>query len=181
MGKKDEDLVRICNEIYSKHKTALRLIFENINMDNSIENEIIFETLKELNDNGQIVFKDENKLRFFTVSMDEYLPALETLDSSWGTNWVYYYWFSKSQDKLSIHFEVGGWNLTDELTKKTNALIEASNKKVDEYRYKRLYRKDAKLSEDDYEASLKNATKTLVRSALENEKKLLSVVKVAVD
>ena len=146
-------------------------------MDNSIENEIIFETLKELNDNGQIIFKDENKWQFFTKAMDEYLPALETTNSSWGTNWVYYYWFEKYEDKLIIHFELGGWNLTDELTKRSNLLIEASKKKVDEYRYKRLYYKSAKLTQDDYEESLKNATKSLIKSALENEKKLLSAVK----
>ena len=103
--------------------------------------------------------------------------GFRTLDSSWGTNWVYYYWFEKYEDKLIIHFELGGWNLTDELTKRTNALIEASKKKVDEYRYKRLYYKAVKLSQDDYEASLRNATKSLVKSALENEKKLLSLVK----
>lgn len=90
---------------------------------------------------------------------------------------VYYYWFERGEDKLIIHFELGGWNLTDELTKRTNALIEASKKKVDEYRYKRLYYKSVKLSQDDYETSLRNATKSLVKSALENEKKLLFTVK----
>lgn len=177
MKEKDEKLIGICNEIYNKHRTALRLIFENVNINNSIEHEIICETLRELNDNGQIIFKDENKWQFFTKAMDEYLPALETTNSSWGTNWVYYYWFEKYEDKLIIHFELGGWNLTDELTKRSNLLIEASKKKVDEYRYKRLYYKSAKLTQDDYEESLKNATKSLIKSALENEKKLLSAVK----
>ncbi len=177
MKEKDEKLVRICNEIYNKHKTALRLIFENVNVDNSIEYEIISDTLRELNDSGQIIFKDEKKWQFFTASMDEYLPVLDTPSSSWGTNRVYYYWFDKYEGKLTIHFELGGWNLSDELTQRTNALITASKKKVDEYRYKRLYYKSVKLSEDDYEASLKNATKSLVKSALENESKLLSSVK----
>lgn len=177
MKEKDEKLVRICNEIYNKHRTALRLIFENVNIDNSIEHEIISETLRELNDEGQIIFKDEKKWQFFTATMDEYLPSLDTADSSWGTNWIYYYWFEKYEDKLIIHFELGGWNLTDELTKRTNALIKASKKKVDDYRYKRLYYKAVKLTQDDYEASLRNATKSLVKSALENEKKLLSSAK----
>lgn len=177
MKEKDEKLIGICNEIYNKHRTALRLIFENVNINNSIEHEIICETLRELNDNGQIIFKDENKWQFFTKAMDEYLPALETTNSSWGTNWVYNYWFEKYEDKLIIHFELGGWNLTDELTKRSNLLIEASKKKVDEYRYKRLYYKSAKLTQDDYEESLKNATKSLIKSAFENERKLLSAVK----
>jgi hypothetical protein len=176
MKEKDEKLVKICNEIYNNHKTSLQLIFENVKIDYSIENEIICNTLKELNDSGQIIFKDENKWQFFTASMNTYLPALETMESSWGTNWIYYYWFEKYDDKLIIHFELGGWNLTDELTKRTNALIEASKKKVDEYRYKRLFYEDVKLSQDDYEVSLIDATKLLVKNALQNEKKLLSMV-----
>ena len=40
MKEKDEKLVRICNEIYNKHRTALRLIFENVNIDNSIDDEM---------------------------------------------------------------------------------------------------------------------------------------------
>lgn len=60
--------------------------------------------------------------------------------------------------KLIIHFELGGWNLTDELKKRMNALIKASKKKVDEFRYKRIYFKDIKLSQDDYDESLRNVT-----------------------
>ncbi len=177
MKEKDEKLVKICNEIYNKHRTALKLIYDNVNVDNSAEHQIICETLRELHDNQYIIYKDVNKLRFFTVLMDEYLPSLETMDSSWGTDWVYYYWFYKSEDRLSIHLELGGWNLTDELINKTNLLIEASNKKVDKYRYKRIFYKAVKLSQDDYETSIRNATKSLVKSALDNEKKLLSMVK----
>lgn len=177
MKEKDEKLVNICNEIYNKHRTALRLIYENVNVDNSLEHEIICETLRELNNDGHIIYKNENRWIFFTASMDDYLPSLETADSSWNTNWIYYYWLEKYNDKYYIHFEIGGWNLTDELVKKTNKLIEASNKKVDEYRYKRLYYKAVKLSENDDESNLRNAIKSLVKGALENEKKLLSIVK----
>ena len=177
MKEKDEKLVRICNEIYNKHRTALRLIFENVNIDNSIDDEIICDMLRELNDSKEIIFKDENKTHFFTVSMDEYLPALVTSDSSWGTNWVYYYWFKKKKDKLIIYLELGGDNLTDELIKRSNMLIEKSKKEVNKYKYKRIYKNFEKLSQDDYETSLRYATKYLVKSALENEKKLLSLVK----
>ncbi len=43
--------------------------------------------------------------------MDYYLPKLDKPDSSWGTDWVYYYWLEKYDDRLIIHLEVGGWNL----------------------------------------------------------------------
>lgn len=177
MKEKDEKLVNICNEIYNKHRTALRLIYENVNVDNSLEHEIICETLRELNNDGHIIYKNENRWIFFTASMDDYLPSLETADSSWNTNWIYYYWLEKYNDKYYIHFEIGGWNLTDELEKRMNKLIEASNKKVGEYRYKRLYYKAVKLPENDDESNLRNVIKSLVKGALENEKKLLSIVK----
>lgn len=64
------------NEIYNKHRIALRLIYENVSIDRSIEHEIICETLRELNDDGQIIYHDENKWHFFATSMDDYLPAL---------------------------------------------------------------------------------------------------------
>lgn len=180
MKEKDEKLVQVCNDIYNKHKTALQLIFENVKMDTSIVNEIICETLRELDKDEKIIYYDDNRWHFFTKEMNEYLPALDNTNSSWDTNWVYYYWFADHGDRLTIHFEIGGWNLTDELTKRMNALIEVSNKRQGEYRYKRLYFKRANLSmcdTDDYEESVKNAVKTLVNSALNNEKKLLEAAK----
>lgn len=169
--------MRVCNEIYNKHRTALRLIFENVNVDSSIESEIVCETLRELGDAGEILFTEGNGWIFFTAAMDEYLPALAAPESSWGTHWVYYYWLEKAGDTLVIHLELGGWNLTEALTKRMNALIAAANKKAGEYRYRRLYRKTAKLSPEDYETSLRDATRYLVKSALENEKELLAAAK----
>lgn len=179
MKEKDENLVLICNEIYNKHRTALKLIFENVSIDNSSDNEIILSTLKEMADNGEIIIKDEKKRQFFTKTMDEFLPSLKEKKSSWGTDWVYYYWFEKCGEKLVIHLELGGWNLTDELTKKTNSLIKVSKKTVDDYRYKRIYHKDKKISSDDdnYETSLKEAVKYLVNCALKNEKRIIAEAK----
>lgn len=176
MREKDEELSRVCNEIYNKHKTALRLIFENTGIDRSIEKEIILETLEELSDDSLILLEDNNKTEFFTESMNDFLPALDAPNSSWGTNWVYYYWFTVTKDKLTIYLELGGWNLTDELENKMLALAEASKKnKRENFRYWRIYKKQMTLEQDNYEESLKNATISLVKSALENEKKLLTI------
>ena len=177
MNKSDERLVNICNAIYNKHRTALRLIFENVNIDSSVESEIICSTLKELDEEGTILYKDNNSWHFFTKEMDEFLPEIESNESSWGTNWVYYYWFEKPTDKLILHFEIGGWGLDETLVNHSNALIAAAGKKQDSYRYKRLYRKVEKLNEDDYEGSLKKAIKASVKTAIENEKKMLAEAK----
>ena len=181
MKEKDEKLVSICNEIYNKHRTALRLIFENVSIDSSVESEILCNTLKELEEEGKILYKENNSWHFFTKEMDEFLPDLGSNDSSWGTTWVYYYWFEKPTDKLVLHFEIGGWNLDDNLTTHSNALIRAAGKKQDTYRYKRLYLKDEKLTEDNYEDSLKKAVKSAVKAALENEKELLMKAKALIE
>ena len=109
--------------------------------------------------------------------MDEFLPALIDANSSWGTNYVYWYWFEKYEDALVIHFELGGWNTTEEHKKHMSALIEVSGKKQDDFRYKRLYYKKVKLSQDDYEESLKKAVRTLVDNAIKNETMLLNKAK----
>ncbi len=178
MQQKDSELENICRDIYSKHRTALRLIFETVGINETIENEIICNTLRKLEEEGKIIYKVNNQWFFFTKSMDEFLPTLAKEESSWGTDWVYYYWFRKGNNSLNIRLELGGQNLTNELRKKTNSLIIASNKKLNEYKYKTIYSSSVKLSEEDenYEEKLEKAVKDLVCRALENEAKLLAKV-----
>ena len=176
MKEKDEELIRICNEIYNKHRAALRLIFENVSINNSVESEIICNTLKELNDDNQIIYLGNNSWSFFTQAMNDYLPELKEPNSSWGNNCTYYYWFEKYDEYLIIHFELGGWGLNDELKERQLELIKASNKKIKDYRYYRLFYKKVKVDQGDYETSLKKAIKSLVKAALENEKKILNNV-----
>ena len=174
MHERDEELVRICNEIYNKHRTALRLLFDNVSIDNSAESEVICGVLQDLSDQGLILYEGKNKWSFTTQKMDAFLPPLDTPDSSWGTNYIYWYWFEKREDQLIIHFELGGYNLNEEQIQHSNLLIKAAGKKErKDYRYYRLFHSKAKISEEDYETSLQNAVKRLVKAALENERKLL--------
>lgn len=177
MKERDETLLKICNDIYNKHRTALRLIFENVNIDNSADSEIICRELQQLSSEGKIIYGESNRWSFSTKEMDEFLPALIDANSSWGTNYVYWYWFEKYEDALVIHFELGGWNTTEEHKKHMSALIEVSGKKQDDFIYKRLYYKKVKLSQDDYEESLKKAVRTLVDNAIKNETMLLNKAK----
>lgn len=174
MREKDEELLRICNAIYNKHRTALRLIFENVSIDNSLESEVICGKLAQMNDDGMIIYEGNNRWRFFTQSMNDYLPELSEENSSFGTKWVYNYWFEKSEEKLIIHFELGGWNLPQETQERQKQLILAAGKKEKEFRYYRLFFKSAKLSQGDYEESLRKAVVTLVNAALEFEKDVLA-------
>ena len=177
MKEHDEELLKICNDIYNKHRTALRLIFENVNIDNSADSEIICGELQILSNEGKIIYGENNRWSFSTKEMNSFLPALTEANSSWGTKYVYYYWFEKYEDALVIHFELGGWNTTDEHKQHMSALIMASGKKQDDFRYKRLYYKKHKLSQDNYEESLKNAVRVLVDEAINNETILLAKTK----
>jgi len=177
MKERDEKLLKICNDIYNKHRTALRLIFENVNIDKSVDSEIICNELKTLSANGEIVYADNNRWEFFTKDMDEFLPCLSEPNSSWSTNWVYYYWLEKYDCELIIHLELGGWNTTEEHKKHMDALIEASGKTNGIKQYKRIFHKKVKFSEENYEEGLKKAVRTLVESALKNEKILLTKAK----
>ncbi|MBR4626921.1 MAG: PD-(D/E)XK nuclease family protein [Ruminococcus sp.] len=174
MRERDEELIRICNDIYNKHRTALRLIFDNANIDNSAESEIICSALQELSNKGLIIYEGNNKRFFATQTMDKFLPPLNSPDSSWGTNYIYWYWFEKIDDRLIIHFELGGDNLNEEQLQHSNLLIKAAGKKERKgYRYYRIFYKSEKISENNFDESLSKAVVRLVNAALENERKLL--------
>lgn len=51
--------------------------------------------LQDLSDQGLILYEGKNKWSFTTQKMDAFLPPLDTPDSSWGTNYIYWYWFEK--------------------------------------------------------------------------------------
>ena len=178
MKERDEELVRLCNDIYNKHRTALRLIFENVKIDNSVDSEIICTTLEELSKENKIVYEGNNSWSFFTNDMTAFLPPLEEAKSSWGTNCIYWYWFEKSGEYLEIHLELGRWNISSEALNHMNALIDAAKKKRDPFeRFKRIYFNKAKLSQENYEKSLKDAVRKLVTAALKNEKEILEKAK----
>ena len=91
----DEELTRICLDIYAKHQKALDLIFENrpdkaSNLAETIKKWAVDKTAK-----GEITV-DENKcnkayIRFTTDYMSSIMPESETPDSGWNTKNHYYY------------------------------------------------------------------------------------------
>lgn len=182
MREKDEELVKVCNEIYNKHREAFKLIYENVNIDKSADNEIICDVLKEYSDNNKIIYYNDNTRNFFTKKMDDYLPKLANNNSSWNSDWVYYYWIERWDSMVIMHLEIGGWNIPSETLEKMNILIDASKKlgnkvnPVTPFKYKRLYRKNLNINENDYEESLKKQVRRLIDLALENEEKLFELI-----
>lgn len=184
MKERDSELVEICTEIYNKHKDALKLIFENVDIDQSADSEIICDALKDLSDKGLIEYENNNRWRFFTKGMTEYLPDLATDSSSWGTKWTYYYYLYKANDnKLRIRFEIGSYGVNEETKQKMEKMIQNSRTlgntvlKNQDWKYKTLFSRTANISEDNYEEDLKKKVEKLVNFALENEAKLLKLLK----
>lgn len=116
----DERLRKICAEIYSKHKKALDLIFENKPDRASEVAEIIMSWAKEMMQNGKLEL-DEDKCvktytRFKTTFMSQLLPDTEEPLSYWKTK-NYYFWEIKCDKGLEIKIQLAfaSKNIPDEL------------------------------------------------------------------
>lgn len=87
----DKQLIEICDKIYNKHKQALDLIFENINVDESGIDSIISSTLQKLSDEGKIIYEKDFGTCFRTERMDDILPLLDNPISAWKSYNIYSY------------------------------------------------------------------------------------------
>lgn len=177
----DQQLIEICDKIYKKHQKALDLIFEH-RVDNRGQiAATIRETLQQMSNDGFIIFcanSTNSWLRFHTKEMDEVLPPLAGNNSSWGNNNIYNYWFGRTEDSLSIVFELGGWNLPEDRRKTQNQIIDIAkpnDKKRDDYRYKRVYSRKYVLDiENDLQAEVRGQVIKAVSDLKNWEKKLLA-------
>ncbi len=143
----DQQLIDICNKIYSKHRKALDLIFEHRLDGRSQISDVVRNTLNELSVSGKIVFDEKinngSYLRFQTEQMDKLFPPLNDNSSSWGTNRIYYYWVYLEDNRFCACFELGGWNVPEDQMNTVQKLIDInkpSDKKRTNFQYKRLYR-----------------------------------------
>ena len=184
MNEKDE-LVNICNEIYNKHHTALRLIYENISIDDSIEKDIVRSVLNEYSSNGSIIFTGENrynKLRFFTERLDQLLPPLSGPNSWCKTKWIYCYYFDLKPDKnnniyLHLILELGLTNVPENIRETQVKLIQLShkNKTIKENSSSsKLFNLKRKIDSNSYEESVLKNAKELIDQGLEKQKELIS-------
>ncbi len=114
----DERIIKICNEIYSKHKKALDLIFEN-KPDNIHEiTDFILEYLKSLeifNDKFTINFEKSSKsyIRFTSDALDSILKESDTEKSGWRTKNHYFYEVVNRGNTIKMHLALSKGDLTD--------------------------------------------------------------------
>ncbi|WP_370844433.1 PDDEXK-like family protein [Gemmiger formicilis] len=176
----DQQLIEICDKIYKKHQKALDLIFEHrVNNRGQIA-AAVRETLQQMSDEGSIVFdanSTDSWLCFHTKEMDAVLPPLSANNGSWGNSNIYNYWFGRTDESLSLVFELGGWNLPEDRKKIQNKIIDIAkpnDKKREDYRYKRVYSKKYGIdTENDLQTEVREQVTKAIADLKNWEKKLL--------
>lgn len=173
----DKRLIEICNKIYSKHRQALDLIYDNITIYDSGIESIISNTLQKLNDEGKIIHEEDFGTCFRTAEMDKRIPLLDSPESAWKTYSIYSYWFRYETERFYLIFEITGKNVPEEQRATMNKMIDIlkpnSNR---DFTWKRLYRTDwFDLSNaTDFEAEAEQAVRKAVDEILAMEERLFA-------
>ena len=115
----DENLARICAEIYAKHQKALDLIFENRPDRASEVAEIIKNWATEKTEEGEIEIVPDKCVksytRFKTAFMSSILPDAEEADSGWNTKNHYFYEIRNIEGKeFFVQLSLSAKNISDE-------------------------------------------------------------------
>lgn len=177
----DKQLIEICNKIYNKHRQALKLIFDNVDMEDASIYSVITNTLQKLSQEGKIIHEEDWGTCFGTPRMYEALPSLDEPISAWKTEDIYSYWFRCVDERFYLIFEITGINIPDEqritMEKMIDILKPNSNKT--EFTWKRLYKTGwFDLSNaSDFEIEAEKAVRQAVDEMLAMEDRLFSELK----
>ena len=176
----DQQLIDVCNKIYNKHKKALDLIFEYRTDGKTQVSDAIIDTLRNIAEEGLIIYEEGCGYSFRTQAMDQLLPFLEEPISSWGGCSVYWYWLDlQEHNRLRGIFELGGMNVPkrsmNKMQKITDVLKPNDKRKAD-FTYKRIFTtKWYDVSDaEDIEATVEKAVRLAVEDILEMEKQVFA-------
>lgn len=151
----DEDLKRLCKDIYIQNKDVIDMIY-------SIGNEIDIEVaIDQFISKHKEIIPVTQKNTIFWFGLDSFLKARRTEVDSWGGGFPICLWFSEYYRKLKLTLEVGPFEDSDERITFLNEL-ELSGIKISERakepgrKYTRIYTdtisiKDWSDSEEIYE------------------------------
>ncbi|MBQ9847306.1 MAG: PD-(D/E)XK nuclease family protein [Clostridia bacterium] len=116
---KDSELVKICNEIYAKHRAALDLIFEN-------KSDLISETCMEWAKTSPRNLEKGNNtvISFTTVEMNKIFPKQQA-SGAWNDNASYYFQIRKYPERIRLSFVL---DLTNSESDNLNKYLGASKK-----------------------------------------------------
>ena len=177
----DKQLIEICNKIYNKHKQALKLIFDNVKIEDSGIYSVITNTLQKLSQEGKIIHEEAWGACFGTQRMYEALPSLDEPISAWKTEDIYSYWFRYEDERFYLIFEITGVNIPEEQRATMEKMIDIlkPNSNKNGFTWKRLYRTGwFDLSNaSDFETETENAVRQAVDEILTMEDRLFAEFK----
>lgn len=176
----DQKLIEICNKINNKHKRALDLIFKHRVDGKTKVGDTIRNVLSILTEENKICYSEENSTGsmfiFHTEGMNSLLHPLESNSSSWGTKYIYHYWFSLEEKRFRVIFELGGWEVLDSEMQKMQKIIDElkpNDQRRSNFRYKRVYTTkwfdidDSDYFEDDVAKSVRAAVDEILKKEAE--------------
>ena len=125
----DEELARVCAEIYAKHQRALDLIFENRPNLSSMVAEIIQRWMEEKTRDGEMEYIPESSTRkiyrFKTRLLSALLPDAEGVLSGWKTpNFYFYELRNMDGNELFIQLSIDTKGMPEEQKKKSDRICE---------------------------------------------------------
>lgn len=102
----DEELQKICQRIYTEHKDALDLIFENRPDNLSIMSELYIEALTELAKEGKVIFdpsfSGKSLVRFESQELSKVFPKLpENISGGWNNHKPYAFEINNKSEQSS--------------------------------------------------------------------------------
>lgn len=124
----DDELKKLCQKIYVKHKTALDLIYAN-----KPSNADVYQTLKlwaeDKNTKGEIRLNlgssTKSCIQFMTEDMSKIIPDSEEPDSRWGTKNHYFYeiWVKEPTHDFFIQITLNTTNMTPQQRSITDRIM----------------------------------------------------------
>lgn len=116
---KDEELAKICRDIYFKHQKALDLIYENRPDTASGLFDVITKWAAEKEAENKIIFcrdfTTKSYSRFRTINMDKLIPESDKPDSGWKSKNHYFYEIRNIEEKeFCMQFVLNADNATAE-------------------------------------------------------------------
>lgn len=140
----DEKLIQICNEIYTKHRRALDLIYENRPDAGYQMAKILKEWCSEKAKSGIISFDPDKSakayIRFTTPTMTDIITEGSEANSGWKSNSYYYYEIVNRGDRIKVMLTISSKNLPEKQRSVCDRLVtilKPNDKKAD-WVWKRL-------------------------------------------
>ena len=161
---KDVELLNLCNRVYSLYEEELELIYKNRPDEISELVNEIEEWIVKQQDLEKTESSGKTYVTFTSKTLDELIPRLSISSSSWGTTNTYQFLFYtadyKNNKKIKLAIELGGDNLTEEISAIHKKIIDGTNPRIKTIPYKyKVIRSETNIDFNNKNAGLFKAKK----------------------